>query len=101
MNEEEPQLKHEPQVAIAFAESNRKTRAFYATLATIVFLFVGSKFWEESPTKVIDSIVQLAMIYIGGLAVNDAVRYHKFGSNTLGNPEKVASAELKKRYADK
>jgi|JI7StandDraft_1071085.scaffolds.fasta_scaffold555044_2 hypothetical protein len=82
-----------------YSESNRKTRAFYATLAVVAFLFIGSHWWEESPADTIDGIIQLAMVYIGGLAINDSVRYYKFGSKTLGNPE--SSQELKDRYADK
>lgn len=100
MNQDEQKQEQSGQAAIAYAESNRKTKAFYTTLAVIVFLFIGSKYWEESPTKTIDSIIMLATIYIGGLAMNDTMRYYKFGSNTLGNPEEKAK-ELKARYANK
>lgn len=82
-----------------YAESNRKTRAFYFTVITCVFLFVGSHWWKDSPTETINSIIQLAMVYIAGLAVNDSIRYHKFGSKTMGDPEKMK--ELQDRYGDK
>lgn len=85
-----------------YAESNRKTQAFYVTLAFIIILFISNKWIGLDPNTVISNIVQLASIYIGGLAVADSVRYHKFGSNTLGNPEKAKKeAELKERYEDK
>lgn len=87
-----------------FNESNRKTQAFYVTLGVIVGLFIISN-WLSSTTeviKVIDGVVQLATVFIAGLTACDTVRYHKFGSNTLGNPEKAAKEkELKERYENR
>lgn len=89
-------------VDTGYAESNRKTQAFYTTLITVVALFLSSPITGLEPSKVIDSLVQLASIFIGGLAIADSVRYHKFGSNTLGNPEKVNKEnELKERYTNR
>lgn len=87
-----------PQIE-AYTESNRKTKAFYVTLATVIFLFIGSPMWKTSPNEAINAIIQLASIYIGGLAATDTMRYYKFGSKTLGNPEK--QKELQERYKDK
>lgn len=88
-----------------YNESNRKTRAFYITLGTVVALFMGNGWWGNA-NDVIDAIIQLSSIYIGGLALTDSVRYHKFGSKTLENPEKVrgtsmTAKELEERYGDK
>lgn len=87
-----------------YNESNRKTRAFYVTLGIVVALFIGSSKWWGSCNDVIDSIIQLASIYIGGLAITDSVRYHKYGSKTLSNPEKltqITTKELQEQYGDK
>lgn len=85
-----------------YVESNRKTQAFYITLAVIVGVFVIGNWISPDAIKVIQEITQLATVYIGGLAFADSVRYHKFGSNTLGNPEKVDKEnELKERYSNK
>ena len=95
---EEP-VKEKEVIVEKFSESSRKTKAFYVTLATIVFLFMTSSHWKTSPNDVIQAIVQLASIYIGGLAVTDSMRYYKFGSKTINNPER--HAELTERYKDK
>ncbi len=84
-----------------YNESGRKTQAFYVTLGTVVILFLGNNWWG-SANDVIDAIIQLSSIYIGGLAITDSVRYNKFGSKTLSNPEKlVTTKELQERYADR
>lgn len=88
-----------------YNESSRKTNAFYTTLAVVVVLFIGNKWWG-SANDVIDAIIQLSSIYIGGLAYTDSVRYKTYGSKTLGNPEKfkqtaMTAKELEERYADK
>lgn len=87
------------QLSSGYVESNRKTRAFYVTLATVVGLFIGNKFWGDAK-ELISQIIQLASIYIGGLTVTDSVRYYKYGSKTLENPE-LQTKELKDRYGDK
>lgn len=84
-----------------YNESGRKTQAFYVTLGTVVVLFLGGSWWG-SANEVINAIIQLSSIYIGGLAITDSVRYNKFGSKTLSNPEKlITTKELQERYGDK
>ncbi len=93
----EPDLK--PDLSTGYTESNRKTTAFYITITAILLLFFGNKLWGVNPDSAISSITQLAMVYIGGTAMADSVRYYKYGSTTLGNPEK--QRELQQRYKDK
>ena len=99
MNELPNQTDLDSNLSTGYKESNRKTRAFYVTLATVVGLFIGNK-WLGDPSELISQIIQLSSIYIGGLTVTDSVRYYKYGSKTLLNPE-LATKELKDRYADK
>ena len=87
-----------PSLETGYNESNRKTKAFYASLGVIVILFMGNHFWGDTKT-VIEQITQLAMTYIAGLSMADSVRYYKYGSKTLSNPE--TPTDLKDRYADK
>lgn len=87
-----------PSLETGYNESNRKTKAFYTTLGVIVLLFMGNHIWGDTK-EVIEQITQLAMTYIGGLSLADSVRYYKYGSRTLSNPETATS--LKERYADK
>lgn len=94
-----PQKDLQENLSTGYRETNRKTRAFYITLSVVVTLFMGNKWWGDAG-DVISQIIQLSSIYIGGLTVTDSVRYYKYGSKSLANPE-LATKELKDRYADK
>lgn len=87
-----------PSLETGYNESNRKTKAFYSSLLVIVILFIGNSIWGDT-TEIVQQITQLAMTYIGGLSVADSVRYYKYGSRTLSNPETPTS--LKERYEDR
>jgi len=82
-----------------FSESNRKTRAFYITMAALIGLFVYGDIKAADTEIIINALSNLALVYIGGVAVADSVRYYKYGSKTLSNPEK--QEELKERYKDR
>lgn len=82
-----------------YTENNRKTRAFYVSVAVLVGLFIYGDIKNADTEGIIGAVSNLALVYIGGVAMTDSVRYYKYGSNTLGNPEK--QKELKDRYGDK
>ncbi len=91
-------------IETGYTESNRKTQCFYITLATIIGLYFTSLWTGKDVIPIIENVVQLSSIFIAGLAAADSVRYYRFGSNTLGNPEikkKEINKELAERYADR
>lgn len=96
---EVPEQPPEPDYSNGYAESNRKTIAFYISIAAAIGLFIYGDIRGVETTEIVSEVMNLAMVYVGGLAVADSVRYYKYGSNTLGNPEKQRG--LQDRYKDR
>lgn len=82
-----------------YRESNRKTKAFYISMAAMIGLFLYGDMKGAEAEHIINAISNMALVYIGGVAVADAVRYHKAGVKKLDTPEK--QEELKDRYKDR
>lgn len=81
-----------------YRENSRKTKAFYVSMLAIIGLFLYGDYRHVETKDIIGNVTNLALAYIVGVAAADSVRYYKYGSNTLGNPEK---SRLKDRYQDK
>jgi len=90
---------HKNEYSEGYREGSRKTKAFYASLACLIALFLYGDFRHIDTKDIIGNVTNLALSYIVGVAATDSVRYYKYGSNTLKNPE--TAIDLKKRYADK
>lgn len=77
--------------------TSKKGRAFYVGLFSLVLLFVYGDLRGADSTQVINCVTNLALLYIGGVAVIDSVKQYKSGD--INSPEK--KKEMQERYKDR